>query len=241
VGYTWSLSTASSFLLVKYWWSENLWVSKYLCNCKVRWKHFASNIVVVHVDGVRLCPWTVEWRAMVEWYWQGKPKNLEKNLSQCHCVYHKSHIDWLACEPWPPRWEAGNYLSEPWHGLPSYVTGYCYGMVLYKASHALQPFSDVLYIPIWVLVTPHSSTSALIPAETSSSEAGSWQDVSLNLADVSLSYYARFFNMPYKLTTWDQWLSPPKEGVLHGFLLTFKIHCLGQVWTCDPWIQWQAR
>jgi hypothetical protein len=24
---------------------------------------------------------------------RGKPKNSEKNLSQCHCVHHKSHID----------------------------------------------------------------------------------------------------------------------------------------------------
>jgi hypothetical protein len=44
------------------------------------------SIVVVHIDGVTLCLWTAvangpivhpqddiwEWRAMVEWYWQGK-------------------------------------------------------------------------------------------------------------------------------------------------------------------------
>jgi hypothetical protein len=24
---------------------------------------------------------------------RGKPKNSEKNLSQCHCVHHKSHMD----------------------------------------------------------------------------------------------------------------------------------------------------
>jgi hypothetical protein len=30
-------------------------------------------------------------------WWNGidsrKPKNLEKTLSQCHCVHHKSHMD----------------------------------------------------------------------------------------------------------------------------------------------------
>jgi hypothetical protein len=34
------------------------------------------------------------WRATVEWYWQVKPKNSEKNLSQCHFVHNKSHMEW---------------------------------------------------------------------------------------------------------------------------------------------------
>jgi hypothetical protein len=42
------------------------------------------------------------WRATVEWYIdRGKPKDSEKNLSQCHLVCHKSHMDWPRCEPWP--------------------------------------------------------------------------------------------------------------------------------------------
>jgi hypothetical protein len=53
-------------------------------------------------------------------------------------------------------------------------TVYCYGVVSYKASHALWPFSDLLCIPIQVLIILVSSTTALwqILAETSSSEAG---------------------------------------------------------------------
>jgi hypothetical protein len=43
-------------------------------------------------------------------WWNGidraKPKNVERNLSQCHYVRLKSHMDWPACEPGPPRWEA---------------------------------------------------------------------------------------------------------------------------------------
>jgi hypothetical protein len=45
-------------------------------------------------------------RATVERYWQEKPKNSEKNLSQCHFVHQKFHMDWPGCEPGPPRWEA---------------------------------------------------------------------------------------------------------------------------------------
>jgi hypothetical protein len=34
---------------------------------------------------------------------RGKPKYSEKNLSQCHFVYHKSHMDQLGIETGPPR------------------------------------------------------------------------------------------------------------------------------------------
>jgi hypothetical protein len=41
------------------------------------------------------------------------------------------------------------------------ITGYCYWMVSYRASHALRPFSDLLCIPIWVIIIPDSSTRVL--------------------------------------------------------------------------------
>jgi hypothetical protein len=71
-------------------------------------------IDVVYVDVVRLCLWTAasngfvyppydrptwEWRATVEWCWQGKMKNSETNLSQYHFANQKSYMDWPVREP----------------------------------------------------------------------------------------------------------------------------------------------
>jgi hypothetical protein len=39
---------------------------------------------------------------------KGKPKQSEKNLSQCHFVHNKSHMDRAGIEPGPPLWQAGD-------------------------------------------------------------------------------------------------------------------------------------
>jgi len=55
-------------------------------------------------------------------YWwnaecRGKPKCSERNLSQCHFDYHKSHVDWPGIEPVlsPPRCER-LVISRSYHG-----------------------------------------------------------------------------------------------------------------------------
>jgi hypothetical protein len=49
---------------------------------------------------------------------RGKPKYSGKNLSHCHFVHYKSHIDWPGIEPEPSRWEAfDNRLSHDTTGI----------------------------------------------------------------------------------------------------------------------------
>jgi hypothetical protein len=47
----------------------------------------------------------------VEHWWndteRGKPKYTEKNLSQCHFIHHKFHVDWPGIELDTPRQKAG--------------------------------------------------------------------------------------------------------------------------------------
>jgi hypothetical protein len=48
-----------------------------------------------------------EYGTAVEWSWQGKQKDSNRNLSQCHFVHHKFYMDCSGLEPGPPQWEAG--------------------------------------------------------------------------------------------------------------------------------------
>jgi hypothetical protein len=43
------------------------------------------------------------WKAVLEWYWQGRAKELQEKLSKCHFIHHKSHMD---C----PEWVRGRQL-----------------------------------------------------------------------------------------------------------------------------------
>jgi hypothetical protein len=107
--------------------------------------------------------------------------------------------------------------------LPSRYTT-CYRLLLqdvsYKASHALRSFSDLLCAPIWVLITPDSSTSALWLQQR---HLVAKQGVCKKFPRISLTQY--LCHTPQGFLTCrkilhrkaDGFTSPPKEGVLQFF------------------------
>jgi hypothetical protein len=62
--------------------------------------------------------WVVgEWMGMERWWNdtdRGKLKCWKKNLSYCHFIHHKSHMDWPGVEVGPPPWEADYWPPETW-------------------------------------------------------------------------------------------------------------------------------
>jgi hypothetical protein len=119
-------------------------------------------------------------------------------------------------------------------------TGYCYGVVSYKASHALRLLSDLLCVRTWVLIITDSSTTALweLPAETPSSEVGeTWREWLWTLPKKYL-----YCTPQGSLTcreilrhVTDGLTSPRKEVVLRISIV------FSRVWSRKPWVQWQAR
>jgi hypothetical protein len=73
------------------------------------------NSCVLHFECNKVPSW-IEPSSTLQYIDRGKPMNSEKDLSQCHYIHHKPHMDWPGREPGPPRWQAGD-LS---HGTALY-------------------------------------------------------------------------------------------------------------------------
>ena len=83
---------------------------------------------------------------MNEWVWRidGITLTAENwNLSHCYFVHHKSYMDCRVMERRPPRWEAGNQLSEPRHGPTFLLYGYTLPHVSFIFTHVTQPDSVI--------------------------------------------------------------------------------------------------
>ena len=79
----------------------------------------------------------------VEQWWDDsiwrETKWSERNLSSATFVRHKHHMDWPGIEPGSPRWEAGDYPPEPWHGLSlCWNSCECKGFSLYLVENTIR-------------------------------------------------------------------------------------------------------
>jgi hypothetical protein len=110
-----------------------------------------------------------------------------------------------------------------WTRCSSHYIGYCCGMISYKASPALQPFSNLLWVPIWVLIIPDSSNRALwqIRGETPRWESGeTWGEIVVNLPTKYIFHTPQGSLARCKIIQHgsDGFTSPPKEVVLRIFI-----------------------
>jgi hypothetical protein len=96
----------------------------HLCDRLILVKHGSKVVLVKRAYLTTLWVSKIMYRRwqMNEWVWgigemvlTGETqKYLERNLSQCHFVHRRHHMDWPGIGPWPPWWETGEWLTYVW-------------------------------------------------------------------------------------------------------------------------------
>lgn len=93
---------------------------------------------------------------MMEWELADKQKYLENTRQKLHFVHHKPHLNWNGIEPVPPRWEASDWLPEPWHD-----PDYRYRIIVLIFSYCLHELDNSTQIQLQNAFSHVSLFSAL--------------------------------------------------------------------------------
>jgi hypothetical protein len=98
-------------------------------------------------------------------------------------------------------------------------TGYCYEVVVYKASHELWPISDMLCVPIWVIIIRDSSNSAHWLQQRHLLAKQSWHVLEFSWDSISVILRKVFLTCCIDLRHGaDGFTFPLKEGVQWIFI-----------------------
>jgi hypothetical protein len=88
----------------------------------------------------------------------------------------------------------------------------------------------------------HQSSLSVLLAESYGGKWSNWRKKwELYLASISFTLASGFLHAVKSYDMGPPALLPTLRKVCCGLLSPLNIHHLGRVWTCDPWVQWQAH
>jgi hypothetical protein len=141
----------------------------------------------------------------------------------------------------PQKQQQEKYSQMGWftNWLRIYYDGWDY-------VSGLRPPTGLLFVPrVMILAADnsllvHHSSLAVLPAEISRTSRRNRRR-SENFAYQYLKYLKVFLHAVKSYDVGPSALFPIRRKVCWWFLSPLKIHRLGQVWTRDPCVQWQAH